>query len=531
MKYPTKFPDGTIIDGVFASEAIDTSGEILDVKGCDISELEEGKGVFNYEHRGPDSPGASPLDIVGRILYAKKIYSKEDCDDERQREYWNGIELPFIYGIGVLFDKDGHQGAEAIAAMIRHCLKASEPLIVKFSIEGSTLEKEGNVLKRSMARRVAVTLKPANRTALAGVIESDEGSGVSDTSKKDEKVDLSVLANFKKLGKYEGRYNPLFEFNYFDNLKRAVELSKTITAGSTNSAPGELVGGAALQKEDLKVKYLKSRIEAALRDWNKSEDLRTFIKNRLPEASDEYVDKFVDLVGYYKLKKSMEDIQKLNIGNMLQKVIITPLEKGQGFSEPQKTLLYKKVAGVAGLGKFVPATSFTNNFQTGLPMMIQGKVYGRHAQIPLTDHDQECLLPLLNNGTLDKIAILDKLFEINRNISNFIISEQNPRLFLVDNGLWMGSGFELPDFLNWFKPKHPGLNVSIKALHPEAMFWLEGLNENRIADVMRQCQAPEDLINKVVSGIANMKRCITARKDLTVADILNYDKLIGNEVL
>ena len=123
------------------------------------------------------------------------------------------------------------------------------------------------------------------------------------------------------------------------------------------------------------------------------------------------------------------------------------------------------------------------------------------------------------------------MFEINRNISNFIISEQNPRLFLVDNGLWMGSGFELPDFLNWFKPKHPGLNVSIKALHPEAMFWLEGLNENRIADVMRQCQAPEDLINKVVSGIANMKRCITARKDLTVADILNYDKLIGNEVL
>ena len=95
----------------------------------------------------------------------------------------------------------------------------------------------------------------------------------------------------------------------------------------------------------------------------------------------------------------------------------------------------------------------------------------------------------------------------------------------------MGSGFELPDYLNWFKPKHPGLNVAIKSLHPQAYFWLEGLNENKIGNIMRQCKAPEDLINKVINGIANMKRCVQSRKDLTVQDILNYDKLIGNEVL
>ena len=55
---------GMLIDGIFASEAIDSSGEILDVKGADITDFEDGKGVLNFEHRGDDAPGASANDIV-----------------------------------------------------------------------------------------------------------------------------------------------------------------------------------------------------------------------------------------------------------------------------------------------------------------------------------------------------------------------------------------------------------------------------------------------------------------------------------
>src|SRR5690349_16214216 len=102
---------GMIIDGVAASEAIDSSGEILDVSGCDISDLEEGRGVLNYEHKSENDTGASFADIIGRIVFAKKILKESDCSNDRERFYWSTVKLPFIYIQCELFDQDGHEGA------------------------------------------------------------------------------------------------------------------------------------------------------------------------------------------------------------------------------------------------------------------------------------------------------------------------------------------------------------------------------------------------------------------------------------
>lgn len=110
---------GMIIDGVAASEAIDSSGEVLDVKGCDISSFENGDGLLNWEHRGEDAKGASANDIVGHIIYAKKIYKADDCADRRQRMYWDMVKLPLIYIKARLYDGGGHPGAIALAAQIR----------------------------------------------------------------------------------------------------------------------------------------------------------------------------------------------------------------------------------------------------------------------------------------------------------------------------------------------------------------------------------------------------------------------------
>ena len=37
-----------LLDGPFASEAIDSSGEILDIEGCDISDAEAGRAQANW---------------------------------------------------------------------------------------------------------------------------------------------------------------------------------------------------------------------------------------------------------------------------------------------------------------------------------------------------------------------------------------------------------------------------------------------------------------------------------------------------
>jgi hypothetical protein len=101
-------------DGVFASQAIDSSGEILDIDGCDISTLSK-DGVANYEHKEGDKKteggGNNGEEIVGRIIYAKKIFSVSDCDTDREERYWDEVKVPFIYGMVRLYDGAGHSGA------------------------------------------------------------------------------------------------------------------------------------------------------------------------------------------------------------------------------------------------------------------------------------------------------------------------------------------------------------------------------------------------------------------------------------
>ena len=167
--------NGMVIDGIFASETPDSSGEILIVKGCDISDLQNGTAILNFEHRGESAPGHSPLDIIGKIIYAKKIFGINDCEDDRQKKYWEQVKVPFVYGQARLFDGAGHPGALAAAAMIRDQAANNERILLRYSIEGSTLERKGPDLVRSVARRVAATIKPCNRSCDSGIIADPQG--------------------------------------------------------------------------------------------------------------------------------------------------------------------------------------------------------------------------------------------------------------------------------------------------------------------------------------------------------------------
>jgi hypothetical protein len=183
---------GMIIDGVFASQAIDSSGEILDVEGCDISTLDK-DGVANYEHKEGDKKGSgnNGEEIVGKIIYAKKILKVTDCENSRQRVYWDKVKIPFIYGMVRLYDGAGHSGAQALAAQIRDHHANGEPILVRYSIEGSTLERDPdnkNHLRVSVARRVAMTLKPCNRTCDSGIVEDPRAPDGFEKKPADEKV-------------------------------------------------------------------------------------------------------------------------------------------------------------------------------------------------------------------------------------------------------------------------------------------------------------------------------------------------------
>lgn len=179
----------TWLDGILGSQLRDTQGEMLSVEGADISELEAGRGLWNDNH----SKGA--FNTLGRITYAKKIFKAEDCEDDRQRYYWEKIRTPYIYGKGYLFDDEDHHNAKAAAAILRNIHKTDSPLKLKFSVEGGVIARgisDPTLLARTKITKCALTFVPANNATLAEPLNLDK-------SLYDEAADLILIKSVMHL--------------------------------------------------------------------------------------------------------------------------------------------------------------------------------------------------------------------------------------------------------------------------------------------------------------------------------------------
>jgi len=287
---PASKEDDTILDGVLASEAIDKSGEVMDIEGCDITEFDEGKGLLNYEHKD-----TGPQDVIGKILYAKKIFSAKDCTNDRQRKYWDDLKLPMIYGIVRLADGSGHPGAIAAAARIRDDIKHDEPSRWGFSIEGTTIKRDTKTgrLLVTIAKRCALTFKPCNESAATGLIYDP---GVKSDLFRTAPSDASVVGG--------------------------EDLVKTFDA-----APSQLTGTAALATEDLGI---KGKLRRALKKWDRKTPLKAFLKMQMPEADPSYIDNFADMTERYTIRKAQElALKKHLIKSVVTKMAVKTLKKNR----------------------------------------------------------------------------------------------------------------------------------------------------------------------------------------------------------
>lgn len=364
----TAIPTGLLLDGVFASEAIDSSGEILSIKGMDISTFDEGKGLANYEHK--DSSGDSNgQEIVGKVVYVHKIFNEDDCLDDRQKLFWKRTKVPFLYGVVRLYDGAGHDGAKALAASIRDSVAHEEPIIVGFSIEGATLQRDGNKLKSTIGRLVALTTKPCNKQAVSGILADPNAPEGYSTNPENARTTLKNITDplNMRLGGSETEYG--------------AEMLKALTAGSYGGPPSTLTGGSALQRED---KTLKSMAKAAARDWPKTGKFREFLKSYLTKAelgdvSDEFLDHYSDLVEsrYYRVKKAEEVITSLKKAgkevqwkpNVSEKTI-AGLKQKHGYETPEQRQLVDGIVRKIHHSKAGTATAtplLTNNGQVVKP--------------------------------------------------------------------------------------------------------------------------------------------------------------------
>jgi hypothetical protein len=339
-----EFPDlkdslGMLLEGVFSSQNVDGSGEIVRTDGIDISIFEERRGVANWEHIKPEI--GLGKEVVGRVVYVKKIFNEKDCTTKSQKFFFQETKrAPYLYGIVRLFDAAGHHEAQDLAAQIRDYDAHKEKSIVRFSIEGQGGSKCNGVVETSIARRVALTLAPANSAAVSRLLfDPNAPTGY-------EEVDRLALAKGEmmkdpaaSLGKAEGagrileKSEALEEEGYELDDQAVVHvvllsnLLKALTAGSGDCAPSALTGGAALVKEDIQKqvqpasvpketedKY-RGTVLKALATFDRKWDRESFKKHLASELADakldpvspEFLDHFASIAERSSLKKSEDE--------------------------------------------------------------------------------------------------------------------------------------------------------------------------------------------------------------------------------
>lgn len=209
------------IDMIAGSQLRDTQGEMLSVEGADISDLMSGKGRLNDNH------GKGFFNSIGRVTSAKKIFKSEDCDNDRQKYYWDKVKAPFIYVAGQLYDDEEHPNAKAAAAILRNIHKSDSPLQLKASVEGGVVSRgisDPSLLARTKIHSVALTFTPANNNTLVEPLSLDKSSS-------NEEADLQLIKSVLHLAQTNV---PSFRHIYRDasagkiqeNLDKIAELLK-----------------------------------------------------------------------------------------------------------------------------------------------------------------------------------------------------------------------------------------------------------------------------------------------------------------
>ena len=268
----------TIIDGIAASEHIDSSGESLSIEGMDISSLGGPDSILNWEHGSKDRPGQ----VVGKVTFARKIMKKEDAKSQREQYFWNKAKKPFVYIKAELFDGLGHSGAEDVSALLKYKNKdkgEDSRLVVGFSIEGGKIEKHGMLVTKSIARDVAITVKPCNKICDAEVIDSDIAD---DFLYKNQNFDCEILESELSINSTSYRsllldsirkseWKPskedkeqIKELKITPKAKEMIEeystdnnMRKALIAGMISGSPDCRTGTAALTPEHLEGKLQK----------------------------------------------------------------------------------------------------------------------------------------------------------------------------------------------------------------------------------------------------------------------------------
>ena len=255
----------TWLDGIAATQQRDSQGEILSIEGADITDLQN-KGRFCDNH------GSGFFNSLGRVTEAKKIMKAEDCDNDRQRHFWDVVKSPYIYVKGYLYDDDdsSHPNAKAAGAILRNLHKADCPLKIKASVEGGTVArgiKDPSLLARTKIHSVALTFCPANHATVMEPLNINK----SEDFEQDEVLIKSVLhlaktdvPSFRHVARVASAEKIANNINLLNDLTQKMDIPRTFPSIDTGSIISNILSSKVAKNVERIGEMVKDYVQKAL---------------------------------------------------------------------------------------------------------------------------------------------------------------------------------------------------------------------------------------------------------------------------
>lgn len=141
-----------LIQGLASTATRDQQGEVVLVKGLDLTYLNQGKGTFNWNHYGDKDPSS----VIGIIT-------------ENQRTDANELHVK-----GKLLKH--LPKAQAAYNLLKALDAEGEQRRMGMSIEGKVLHRENKVIYKAWVKAVALTMDPVNQDTYVSFAKSFSGA-------------------------------------------------------------------------------------------------------------------------------------------------------------------------------------------------------------------------------------------------------------------------------------------------------------------------------------------------------------------
>ena len=238
-----------MIEGLASTPSQDQQGEVVLVKGLDLTYLDQGKGTFNWNHFGDKDPSS----VIGLITKHSRTPDGE--------LYVKGRLLKAL------------PKAQAAYNLMKALDAEGESRRMGMSIEGKVLHRQNKVIYKAWVKAVALTMDPVNQDTYVSFAKSFAGAEYAPQ-------DDSILAGLDP-----------------STLERALSIASS-AGGSANGGsiltPAHVEGDLKNLDWDGKkvVRKLADPREKMSKGYTYDEAI-AFIKTLAPHAPDDFVDGLV----------------------------------------------------------------------------------------------------------------------------------------------------------------------------------------------------------------------------------------------